>query len=162
MKKLLAALTLTITLTGCNSMQPMPTNAKPLTGEATQTAPVQVEKDVPATRVKTDRYTSLSLEPLPEQLDLLSITISTKIPRSISTVKQSLDFLLLRSGYTLLDLSKQSSDVKIMMANPLPEAHRIIQTMPLRSALKMLTGKAFMMKENDIYRSISFIKRQGV
>lgn len=152
---------LAVLMSGCSTMSqqaPMPVDV--IKGAA-NTTPVEISAKDRYTRklIKTDRYTKVDLRPLPEQLDLLSVTVSTKIPSPIQTVKQAVEFLLMRSGYTLLDLSQQSEETAIMMSNPLPEAHRNIQTMTLRSALTMLAGPAFDLKENDVYRSIMYTKK---
>ncbi|MBL4636203.1 MAG: hypothetical protein JKY56_20250 [Kofleriaceae bacterium] len=163
----ISMLALVVFMSGCTTLQPVEQPGQDnISGEAKPTVIMPVEIKQPGytsviteqNTVKTDRYTKVSLKPLPEQLDLLSINISTNIPRSISTVKEAVEFLLMRSGYVLLDLSQQNEETKIMMANPLPEAHRHIQTMPLRAALSMLAGNAFELKQNNVFRTIMYVK----
>lgn len=161
MKKHLTLILLTVVISGCATTQQTSPQASQDITEPVQGTAVELVKQhlVDTKRVKTDRYTSVDLKPLPEQLDLLSVVISTKIPNGIDTVKQAVEFLLMRSGYSLLDISQQSEETRIMMSNTLPEAHRNIQSMPLRSALSMLAGPAFDLKENDVYRSIIYKKK---
>ena len=159
----ISTLVLLVFMSGCSTLQPVeqPIENK-LIGKLDALEPKLPEYKTVSTKqntVKTDRYTDLSLRPQPEQLDLLSVNISTNIPRSITTVKAAVDFLLMRSGYVLVDLSQQSEETKIMMGNPLPESHRHIQTMSLRAALSMLAGNYFELKENNVYRSIMYVKK---
>ena len=163
MKNLISSIAI-ITLTGCSSLDSKPPVQEIIIGQAIEVkdeSPGYKHADAELKLVNTERYTRVSQEPLPEQLDLLSVTISTKIPSSLKTVKQAIDFLLMRSGYVLLDLSEQSTATKIMMGNNIPDAHRQIQMMPLRSALSMLAGKAFELRENDVYRTVMYINKEG-
>jgi len=160
----LALLALTLVLSGCSSQ---PKRSQPILEPVVVIQPVVEKPRFPIHRhniqndksIKTDRYTSVSQEPLPEQIDLLSISISTTIPRQFLTVKDSIEFLLMRSGYKLLDLSEQSLPTQMMMSNELPESHRKIQTMTLRAALAMLAGASFELRENDVYRTVMYVKK---
>jgi len=163
MEKQIALVTLALVISGCSSLETkQPEPQEIIIGKAVEiidNSPVY-RHEIPQTKLtNTDRYTRVSQKPLPEQIDLLSVNISTTIPRSLKTVKEAVEFLLMRSGYTLLDLSEQSSPTNIMMSNTLPESHRQIQTMSLRRALSMLAGSAFELRENNVYRTIMYIKK---
>lgn len=162
MNKQIALVSYLLIITGCTSVEERPIPEEIIIGKVVDivdSSLVYKHQSPRSNLIRTGRYTRISQKPLPEQQDLLSVNISTKIPSSLKTVKQAIEFLLLRSGYSLLDLSEQSIPTKIMMSNTLPETHREIQIMSLRSALSMLAGSAFELRENNVYRTIMYVKK---
>lgn len=109
-----------------------------------------------ATQIRVGRYSSADAVNSDQQENLLQVVIDTEIPQSAKTVGEAIEFLLMRSGYTLAAESKQGNHVKQLLSKPLPHAHRKIGPVMLKDALMMLVGKAYWMKVDPVHRLIAF------
>ena len=105
---------------------------------------------------QTGRYSYVKNIPPVDQLNPLKVAIKTRIPQSVNTVGESIDFLLVRSGYQLADESILSYEAKELMKLPLPEIHRKIGPMTLDRALQTLSGEAFALVVDPVHRIVSF------
>jgi type IV pili sensor histidine kinase/response regulator len=106
--------------------------------------------------VSTGRYSYVENIPPVDQLNPLKVVIRTKIPQSINSVGQTIEFLLTRSGYMLADPSVLSAEAKILLDLPLPEIHRQIGPMTLDRALVTLAGTAFELVVDPVHRKVAF------
>jgi type IV pili sensor histidine kinase/response regulator len=91
-----------------------------------------------------------------EQLDLLSGTLELELPQEITTVGQAISYLLEDSGYRLLS-AKLAEPYRVgLFAMPLPEAQRRLGPLSLRQALELLSGPAFRLAIDPVYRLVTF------
>ena len=74
-------------------------------------------------------------------------------PQEIATVGDALKHLLNRSGYRL-DEPRSHWARTILMPQPLPEVHRQLGPIHLVEALSILTGNAWRLKINPLYRTL--------
>lgn len=109
-----------------------------------------------ATQVRVGRYSSADAVNTSEQENLLQVVIDTEIPSTAKTVGDAIEFLLMRSGFTLAAAEIQGAHVKQLMSKPLPQTHRKIGPVMLKDALMMLVGKAYWMKVDPVHRLIAF------
>jgi type IV pili sensor histidine kinase/response regulator len=65
--------------------------------------------------VATGRYSYVENIPPVDQLNPLKVVIRTKIPQSIRSVGQTMEFLLARSGYVLADFAVLSSEARVLL-----------------------------------------------
>jgi conjugative transfer region protein (TIGR03748 family) len=105
---------------------------------------------------KVGRYSSVSTEPTHAQLDLLSVIIELDFPRSINTVGSALKFMLLNSGYRLAEQNVSDPNLKILLSSPLPNVHRSLGPISLRTALNTLSGTSWDLIVDPVHRLISF------
>lgn len=106
--------------------------------------------------VQTDRYTLIVPEPDAEEWDPLSVNIQMQFPPAVITVKDAISFVLAPSGYVLADHSESDSVLSMVLTRPLPQVHRELSLMPVRSALQVLMGRYFVPVEDPIRRLYSF------
>ncbi len=107
-------------------------------------------------RVQTGRYSIVQNIPPVDQLNPLKVVIRTRVPQSINSVGQTVEFLLARSGYVLADASVLSEEAKVLLDLPLPAIHRTIGPMTLDRALNTLSGEAFELIVDPVHRKVAF------
>lgn len=107
-------------------------------------------------RMQTGRYSFIQNIPPVDQLNPLKVVIRTRVPQSINSVGQTVEFLLARSGYVLADASVLSEEAKVLLDLPLPAIHRTIGPMTLDRALNTLSGEAFELIVDPVYRKVAF------
>jgi len=109
-----------------------------------------------AEMVAVDRYTLVSPEPTTKELDPLSVNVELAFPPNIKTVRDALYFVLMNSGWVLA-LDKSNDDaLAITLERPLPQVHRKLSLMPLRTALQILVGSYFVPVEDPLRRIYTF------
>ncbi len=94
--------------------------------------------------------------PTQEQADLLSVRVSVQFPASVVLVGQAVEYLLQPSGYRLASDAVADPARAILLRLPLPEPHRALGPMPMRTALETLAGPAFRLVEDPLHRLVSF------
>jgi conjugative transfer region protein (TIGR03748 family) len=109
-----------------------------------------------AEEVQVGRYSSVRPVPTEEQINLLSALVTVRFPETVTTVGQAVDHLLGPSGYRLAPGSVAEPGRAALLALPLPEPHRSLGPMPLRTALETLAGPAFRLVEDPVHRRVSF------
>ena len=120
-------------------------------------APTTMAETQAAQRISQARYTLVSTEPLPEQLDLLAQIIDIRIPANLNpTVGEALRHLLQRTGYSLC---AEPSDGPTLYRHALPAAHYQLGPMPLNQALQLLGGPAWQLTVDDRARQVCFRPR---
>lgn len=110
---------------------------------------------------KVGRYSSVSIEPSHAQVDLLSVIIELEFPRSVTTVGSALEIMLINSGYGLSDLSAADPNLIILLNSPLPNVHRKLGPISLRTALNVLSGSTWDLVIDPLHRLISFELNEG-
>lgn len=134
-------------LAGCAAPSAPEADSVPSASAATQ----------PAQRISQARYTLVSTEPLPEQLDLLAQIIDMRIPASLNpTVGEALRHLLQRTGYSLC---AEPSDGPTLYRHALPAAHYRLGPLPLKQALQLLGGPAWQLTVEERERQVCFLPR---
>lgn len=108
------------------------------------------------TEIRIGRYTAAKASNTDEQENLLNVVIQTEIPAKIVTVGEAIDFLLLRSGFSLAPVEAQGKHVPQLLNKTLPHAHRKVGPVMLKDALSMLVGNAFWMRADPVHRLIAF------
>ena len=108
-------------------------------------------------RIAQGRYTLVSTEPLPEQLDLLAQVVDIRIPTTLTpTVGEALQHLLQRTGY---HLCPEPDDGPTLYRHALPAAHYQPGPIPLKQALQLLGGRAWQLTVDDRERQVCFAPR---
>lgn len=120
-------------------------------------APTTMAATQAAQRISQARYTLVSTEPLPEQLDLLAQIIDIRIPANLNpTVGEALRHLLQRTGYSLC---AEPADGPTLYRHALPAAHYQLGPLPLKQALQLLGGPAWQLTVDDRARQVCFRPR---
>lgn len=101
-----------------------------------------------------DRYTSINNIETPAQANPLDVVVSIKFAKSIITVKQAIDRLLISSGYTL-DSNYEAEKINNFK---LPQVHRKIGPIALKRAIKVLIGSAWNFQIDEVSRSIQIVQ----
>lgn len=109
-----------------------------------------------STQIQIGRYTAADASNTDEQENLLNVVIDTEVPAKIVTVGETIDFLLLRSGFTLAPGEAQGKHVSQLLKKKLPHSHRRVGPIMLKDALSMIVGKAFWMRVDPVHRLIAF------
>ncbi len=109
-----------------------------------------------ASEVQVGRYQSVIMRPDENQVDLLSVVITRKLPKHVNTVGQAVASLLEGSGYRLLSPKLAESYRSHLFAMPLPDVQRQLGPLSLRQALELLGGAAFRLVIEPTYRLVSF------
>ena len=106
--------------------------------------------------VQLGRYQTGMLQPDENQVDLLSVVVTRNLPEHVNTVGQAVATLLDGSGYRLLSADLAEPYRTLLFALPLPEVQRQLGPLTLRQALELLTGPAFRLVIDSVYRLVSF------
>ena len=108
------------------------------------------------TNIQTGRYSTVQAKPTQSQRQLLQVMISVTIPDDITTIGQTISYLLKRSGYQLVQPQADQLELTAFFNKGLPEVHRHIGPMTLEDALSILTAPAFTLHEDPVQRLISY------
>lgn len=109
-----------------------------------------------AEQVATDRYTLITPTPETKEIDPLSVNIQLSFPPSVKTVRDAVNFVLMNSGWVLaLDKSNDEA-LGITLERPLPQVHRKLSLMPLRTVLQVLVGQYYVPVEDPLRRIYTF------
>jgi FimV-like protein len=122
--------------------------------------PLTAIADTKDSRVVESRYLSIQLGPEIEQTDLLQSVVGIQVPERITTVGQSLNFLLSPYGFHL-DGNPETDEHYLLLMLVLPEPHRNLKSMTLMDALITLGGKSFRPLINPVKRSVRYQLREG-
>lgn len=106
--------------------------------------------------IQAGRYQTISTQPQPEQIDLLSPIIQVHFLSEIKTIGDAVNHLLRYSGYALVESKQQSSDLKNTLKKPLPLVDRDLGPIALKQALELLVGPAFDLTIDPLNRTINF------
>ncbi|EIF42847.1 PilL protein [gamma proteobacterium BDW918] len=116
----------------------------------------QFVHEPPIDVIQTGRYSHVKNAPLEDELNPLRVVVKTTFPRTITTVGQAMNLMLLRSGYRMAETSVLSPEAVALMRLPLPEVHRDIGPLRLDTALRSLAGNAYDLVVDPVNRRIAF------
>lgn len=147
-RRFTATLFACLVLGGC-SLVDKPSPSTPLSAQPAESTAVPV--------IRASRYTLMNTLPAAEQKDLLSQIIDIRILDNASpTVSDALAYALRRSGY---QLCAGKGNVSTLFAHPLPASHYRLGPTPLRDALQVLAGPAWILEVDEISRTVCFSTR---
>lgn len=106
--------------------------------------------------VRVGRYQSMAAGPEAVQVDLLSAVITHRFDADIRTVGEAVEDLLEGSGYRLLSATLAETYRVHLFALPLPDAQRQLGPITRRDALELVSGEAFRLIVDPVYRLVSF------
>lgn len=109
-----------------------------------------------AAEVTVARYSTVQLAPSLAQRDPLAAPVVSVLPASVTRIGEAVETLLGPSGYRLASPLAAEAERAELLDLPLPEAHRMLGPLPLRTALAILAGPAFRLVEDPVHRLISF------
>ena len=93
-------------------------------------------------------------------MDLLAVIIEIRFPQSINSVGQALENMLVNSGFRLAELSAADPSLSILLNSPLPNVHRSLGPVSLRTALNTLSGPSWDLIIDPVHRLVSFELKQ--
>ena len=111
---------------------------------------------VHAEQVATDRYTLITPTPETKEIDPLSVNIQLSFPPSVKTVRDAVNFVLMNSGWVLALNKSNDEALGITLERPLPQVHRKLSLMPLRTVLQVLVGQYYVPVEDPLRRIYTF------
>ncbi len=106
---------------------------------------------------RVNRYSLHELTAKSNQVDLLSTVIETRFPPFVETVGTAIDYVLHRSGYRHVTTEEFESTQEL----PLPESHRSIGPVDVRTAVRTIVGQTWMLYE-DAEQRILWFQRAGL
>ncbi len=113
--------------------------------------------DAATNELRLARYTSAAALPDDAQLDPLEAIVRVTFPRGdVRSVGEAVSYLLLRTGYRLPPASEWDPAVQTVLALPLPEVHRQVGPVSVRSALDVLMGSAYRLQVDEAARVVSY------
>ena len=102
------------------------------------------------------RYGLVKLAPSSDELDPLSVNIQMNFAPHIVTVRDAVEEVLKPSGWILAEENSNDSALTITLDRPLPQVHRSLSLMSLRTVLQVLVGKYYQPVEDPIRRIYTF------
>lgn len=109
-----------------------------------------------AVELTVARYSTVKPAPSLAQQDPLAAPVDSVLPASVTRIGDAVETLLEPSGYRLSSPLAADAERAELLNLPLPEAHRALGPLPLRTALKILAGPTFTLAEDPVHRLISF------
>jgi len=109
-----------------------------------------------AAEVTVARYSAVQPAPSLAQQDPLAAPVVSVLPTSVTRIGEAVETLLEPSGYRLASPFAAEAERTELLDLQLPEAHRTLGPLPLRTALAILAGPAFRLVEDPVHRLISF------
>lgn len=106
---------------------------------------------LPDPLIQTERYSAITAMPTDAQINPLRVMIRVAMPREVATIREAVQYRLLRSGYRLIE-----ADLTVLFGLPLPQVHRKLGPMPLDEALRTLAGPAFILSNDPVRRTVSY------
>ena len=116
-----------------------------------------VNSAIPQEYVQSGRYTNVVNAPDVAQRNPLKVVVNTRLPDSVGTVEDAIQFLLARSGYELADARVMTHESRILMQHPVPQVQRTINSMSLDQVLIMLGGEAMELVVDPINRKVAYV-----
>ncbi|RJG38981.1 hypothetical protein [Motilimonas pumila] len=109
-----------------------------------------------AADVKVNRYALVNDDVSYAQKYPLETVIDIKIPSRINSVKGAIEYVLLRSGYTLLPAHLSHPDFTVTLKKPLPQVHRRMKMVSIKNAIKSLAGEPYVLIVDPVTRQVTF------
>lgn len=102
------------------------------------------------------RYMTVNNKPRLDQMHLLQQTMQVHFPEKVTNIGEAMNYLLRYSGYSLVAINQQSSELKSTLAKPLPAIDRDFGPMTLQDALSTLAGPSFALTQDALNRTVNF------
>ncbi|HIF9337710.1 PFGI-1 class ICE element type IV pilus protein PilL2 [Photobacterium damselae] len=102
----------------------------------------------------TNGLTIVNVDANIQQKDPLQTVATIHFPQQISTVGQALNYLLMRTGYTLAEKTKMGSHSLRLLQFPLPLVQRSLELVTVNNAIQTLIGQGYTYKVDHINRTI--------
>ena len=117
---------------------------------------------VVAKQIRVGRYLTVNSSAQTAERTPLSQTFMLRFPGTIQTVGQAMGYLLSNTGYRLLPVKYQSTDVKDLFAQSLPMSDRKMGPMSVQQALLTLAGPAYLMLLDPKHSYVSFMLHRSL
>ena len=111
---------------------------------------------VAASETRIARYSEITHQSTDVQRDPLLSQVQSRVPDDLTQVGEAVTWLLAPSGYRLAAEADVSPGLAGLMVLPLPDVHRSLEGLPVRTALQTLAGPAFILVEDSVHRLVSF------
>lgn len=121
----------------------------------------KLHSDKSNSTLQVARYSVITPQASEAQQDLLAMARPLDIPQDILTVGEALNWLLVPSGYRLIEEEYFSEGLIGLLGLPLPQVHREFEALPLRAVIRLIVGPAFILIEDPIHRLVT-IEQCGV
>ncbi|WP_133130225.1 hypothetical protein [Legionella yabuuchiae] len=106
---------------------------------------------------QVSRYATVRNKPLPAQVNPLKSIQQIHFPSSIQTISDAVHHWLTYSGYHLASQDKQSSGLKKILKQPLPQVDRNLGPLSIEDGLTVLVGQhLFSLRHDDLLREVNF------
>lgn len=110
--------------------------------------------------IMVNRYETISIKPLEEQINPLLAIAEFRFPIQIQTVGDATAMVLRQTGYSL-STENQSKYVVLTLEKPLPVTLRNLGPIKISDSLEVLMGKrVFQLVEDPINRKVDFKLRK--
>ena len=106
--------------------------------------------------IPVGRYSNVQAVPSPEQADPLAGVVTVSFPESVDSVGAAVALALKTSGYRVADDAETEAVRTVLFGLPLPQAHRTLGPLPLRTLLATLAGSGHRLIEDPVHRLITF------
>lgn len=107
--------------------------------------------------IQVARYSSLTNEPEPALSNPLAVIATVNFPRGhVTSVGDAIAYLLMRTGYRLVEKSTLSTAVQQVMDLPLPESHRRLGPMKVEAMLGVILSDPYMLSVDRLQRTIAY------
>lgn len=107
------------------------------------------------------RYSTISLDPLAEQVNPLLAIAEFKFTAQVQTVGEAVDLVLRQTGYEIISDQNQSNNVRLTLKKPLPVTVRSLGPIKISDALEVLMGQnVFQLVEDPLNRKVNFKLRK--
>ncbi|MCD9554436.1 hypothetical protein GLP31_18375 [Photobacterium carnosum] len=101
--------------------------------------------------------TLINVDASAEQKDPLLTVTTITFPQNVSTVGQALNYVLLRTGYTLIAPSQLTASANRLMQLPLPLVQRSVSQVTVRNLIDTLIGDGFDYRVDPVMRTVKII-----
>jgi conjugative transfer region protein (TIGR03748 family) len=106
--------------------------------------------------IQVGRYTSVDPVPDTRTTDPLEAIVTLHFPRrTVRTVGDALAYFVPRAGYRLTQSTLDNPTVAELLVQALPESHRTLGPMSVRTAVQTLVGPAFVLQEDRALRRLA-------
>lgn len=143
---------LALSLTACASHTALNT----VPAEPALVTPVREYPAPAASQVQVSRYTSAVSRPTAEQIEPLQAIVQITLPRDVQTIGAALDYVLMRTGYSLGSATTAAQER--FRSLPIPESQRVLGPYSVELVLQALLGTEWQLVTNHLQRVVSFVE----
>lgn len=106
--------------------------------------------------VQVGRYSSVRPVPTAEQVDIFQSISKVEFPDSVKTVGDAIKHVLDDQGFQIASKDKIPDKLNVLLGLKLPESHRSLGPMSLKSMLETLAGPVWFVVQDPIHRLVAF------